>query len=406
MSEVENTQLQDLVARARTTTPPPPPKKRAAVEQANNDDALLEAALLAGGAEAPAPAPAAEVAAAPAAAPAAPKPAPAPVAEKPLPVAKAVSVSDSEILGDMSTLALHEAINAAINGSRKDSPIFKVAALQSGYTAEMAPLAFQEITRLQSSSVDAYAARMKLLRTLYDKIHAFSCPTMSFQDWLKQTAQGDYDTVMYGLYAATYPGDNEFDVRCRHCGHDNKITANVGALARVESDDVYAQIKHLLDPKTDFKGAIQNSLVGHTIQRRLPMSGIIAEIRNPSIQDYLDSVQWFVQAQDRNTGMLPDQLAGAETIRTLGMYVTRLLVPVPGTSNFVPVNALNDRLSLIGRLADEDGKALTAAVDEENTRLNISYQLPDYNCGGCGKKNGDLFLDFEALLFIKLRERA
>jgi len=406
MSEVENTQLQDLVSRARTSTPPPPPK-RAAAAQVNNEELLLEAALLASTAESssePAAAPAEPIqpVAAPAPAPAAVPAAPMPVA----PVAKAVSVGDNEILSDMSTLALHEAINAAINGSRKTSPVFKVAALQSGYTAEIGPLAFQEITRLQSSSVDAYAARMKLLRTLYEKIHTFSCPAFSFQDWLKQSAQGDYDTLMYGLYASTYPGSNEFDVRCRHCGHDNKITADVGALARVESDDVYAQIKHLLDPKTDYKGAIQNSLVGSTIQRRLPLSGIIAEIRNPSMQDYLDSVQWFVQAQDRNTGMLPDQLAGAETIRTLGMYVTRLLVPVPGTSNYVPVNGLNDRLSLIGRMADEDGKALTAAVDEENTRLNISYQLPDYNCGGCGKKNGDLFLDFEALLFIKLRERA
>jgi hypothetical protein len=382
---------------ARGTTPPPPPAARPApkpavapVVEAEVSNQTVDSIL-----ETP---PAAEEAVAPVVAVEEAK------AKSPAAVAVTVAVSDSSILSNAGTLALHEAMREALGGN--ETAAFKIAALQSGYTAEMGALAFEDISRIQASAVDAHAARIKLLRTLHARIQEFSCGQVKFQDWLKVTAQGDYDTLMYGLYAATYPGENEFDVRCRHCGHDNKVIVDVGQLARVESDDVYAEIRKLLDPKTDFKGAIQNSLVGRTVQRKLPQSGIIAEIRNPSIQDYLDGVQWFVNAQDRNTGALPTEIAGAEVIRTLTMYVPRLLVPAKGGSQYLPVDGQTERAQLIGRLPRADGQALTDAVDEETKKLEVSYSLPAYNCGACSKRNEDLFLDFEALLFIKLREKA
>ena len=390
-------QLGSVMDKAKAAIPPAPkPAPKPTPKPAATPEAAIEAALEA------AAAPAAE--AAPQPAEKAPAAAPEPKAEVEAPKAVEVSVTDSVILTGAGTLALHEAMKAALGGQKAAS--FKVAALQSGYTAELTALAFEDISRIQASSVDAHAARMKLLRTLHSRIAEYSCGPIKFQDWLKQTAQGDYDTLMYGLYAATYPGENDFDVRCRHCGRDNKLSVNVAQLARVESDDVYAQIRTLLDPKTDFKGAIQNSLVGRSVQRKLPQSGIIAEIRNPSMQDYLDGVQWFVNAADKNTGALPTEIAGAEVIRTLSMYVTRMLVPVPGGSQYIPVADQSDRAQLIGRLSRADGQALTDAVDEETKKLEVSYSLPAYNCAGCGKKNEDLFLDFEALLFIKLREKA
>ena len=322
------------------------------------------------------------------------------------PVAVEVSIGDSSIIsGGAGTLAMHEALKLAIGSSK--SAVFKVAALQSGYTAEMSALAFEDINRIQASSVDAHAARVKLLRTLYSRVQEFSCGPIKFQDWLKLTAQGDYDTLMYGMYAATYPGENEFDVRCRHCGHENKLSIDVGSLARVENEGVYSEIRRLLDPKTDFKGAITGSLVGRTVQRKLPQSGIIAEIRNPSIKDYLEGVQWYVNAQDKSIGALPVDISGAEVTRTLTMYVPRLLVPVPGTvGSYLPMTDQAGRAGAIGRLSQVDGTALAAAVDAETKKLEVSYSLPDYNCASCSKKNEELYLDFEALLFIKLRGTA
>lgn len=381
-------QLQTTMEKARAAAVPPAPKpalkpapaaQPTPVAEAVEADAVLQEAPVAAATQAQA----------------------APVVEVVAPTAAEVTVNDSMILTGAGTLALHEAMQNILGAQS----VFKIAALQSGYTAEIGPLAFEDISRIQSSALDAHAARMKLLKTLHSRIQDFSCGPIGFQNWLKQTAQGDYDTLMYGLYAATYPGENDFDVRCRHCGHDNKITVDVAQLARVESDDVYAEIRRLLDPKTDFKGAIQNSLVGRVVQRKLPESGIVVDIRNPSMQEYLDGVQWFVNAQDKTTGALPADIAGAEVIRTLSMYVPRMLVPVKGGSQYLPVTDQMARASLIGRLSRADGSALTDAVDAETKKLEVSYSLPAYNCAACGKKNEDLFLDFEALLFIKLREK-
>jgi len=331
-------------------------------------------------------------------------PAPEPKTEKPVAKAEPITIDSNLVLSGTGTLAVHETLSKLLK--RTGGPTFKVAALQSGYTAEFGALNFEETARLQASAVDAHASRVKLLRVVHGRVHEFSCGAIKFEDWLKLTAQGDYDTLLYGLYAATYPGENEFEVRCRHCGHENKVIVPVGSMARIEGAGVMDEIKRLLDPSSGYKGAITNSLVGRRVQRKLPETGIVVEITNPSLQDYLDGVQWFVQAQDRATGELPANLAGAETIRTLVMYVPRALIPMPGTNQYVELKGSAQLAQLIGKLSRADGQALVDAVDAEVKDLNVSYQLPAFNCGSCGKRNEDLVVDFETLLFFKLREKA
>jgi hypothetical protein len=340
-----------------------------------------------------------------AAPPAAAEPAPAPPMREPppRPKATAASVDDSSVLTGAGTLALHAAMKAALG--RGQSPVFKVVALASGYTAELAPLAFQEIARLQASAVDPHAARMKMLQVLHGRCTKFSCGQLRFNDWMKVTAQGDFDTLMYGMYAATYPGDNDFDVGCRYCGHSNKLVADVNTLARVASPDVYGEITKMLDPRTDFQGAIANSLVGREVQVELPDSKIVAAIHNPSMQEHMEGVQYYQGIIDRTTGLPPPARAGADTIRTMVLYTGRLLVPAPGGKYFA-VTTPDDKDSLIGRLSRADGTALADAIDEEVKKLSVSYQIPDFNCGGCGKRNTELALNFENLLFTKLQASA
>ena len=405
--------LNAVLARARAAAEVPPAPPPAAAPQDPIGDVL--AAEVPQAAPMPPGAPPAEELAGPAdgtvaatGAPAAveglPQDAPAtPPAARAAAKALPVTVDLSQILSAAGTLAVHEAVTAVLRAS--GGPTFKVAALQSGYAVEMGAINFEEVARIQASALDAHAARMKLLRVVHGRMSELSCGPITFANWLKVTAQGDYDTLMYGLYAATYPGDNEFDVGCRHCRHENKIRCDVGALARIEGGGVTEEIKRLLDPKTGHRGAITDSLVGRRVQRQLPVSGMVAEITNPSLQDYLDGVQWFVAAQDKATGELPPAQAGAETIRTLVMYVPRVLVPTRGGRTYMEVKGAQAVASLIGRLSRVDGSALVDAVDDAVKELNVSYQLPAFNCGGCGKRNDDMALDFEALLFFKLRER-
>jgi hypothetical protein len=324
---------------------------------------------------------------------------------KPKPKAEDFFVSPGDVLSGAGTLLLHAALVAAVD--KKKSPSFKVAALSSGYTAEMAPLNYQATTGIQASTLDAYTARLKLLQVLFERSTNFSCGPMKFQDWLKITAQGDYDTLMYGIYAATYPGDNEFDVGCRYCGHTNKLLTDVNTLARIVDKDVYGVVMALLDPKGDFKGAVTNSLVGKETQKRLPESGIVVGVKNPSIQDHLYGIQQFQALVDKTTGLPPLSQAGADAVRTLVLYSGTILVPTPeNASKYYPVTSTEGKVDLINKLSPVDGSALAAAVDSEVKRLGVNYRIPDFNCGACSKRNTELSIDFESLLFTKLRESA
>ena len=117
-----------------------------------------------------------------------------PAAEVALPQATqapAAKVSATEVaIADTSVQAGNalelNAVLRAVFGEKP--PVFKIAALQSGYTAEIAALTFDDINRIQASSVDAHAARMKLLRTLYSRITEFSCGPMVMALMSRRTA--------------------------------------------------------------------------------------------------------------------------------------------------------------------------------------------------------------------------
>jgi hypothetical protein len=323
------------------------------------------------------------------------------------PKARPVHIDESRVVSNAGTLKVMEAVKQAIAASNSSGGSFKVVALQSGYAAELSPLSFQDIARLQSSALDPFTQRNRLLETLHGHITKFSCQPMDFQSWKRRTAQGDYDTLMYGLYAATYPGDNEFEVGCKHCGHLNKLVVDVNHLVRaIKREEVFDKIKQVLEPAFgDYAGPIVDSLVGRAVQVELPQSGIVAEVRNPSLEDQMIGAQYFNSIIDHKTGAPPDRLAGIEKIRTLVMYTGRMLIPAGGGA-YVGMSDADQKTALIGKLTQRDGEALSRAVEAEAERLLVEYEIPPFPCGACSKRNDKLALDFTQLLFIKLQESA
>jgi hypothetical protein len=318
------------------------------------------------------------------------------------PKAEDVEIEPSSIVSGAGTLEMLATINA--NLKQTEGPTFQVAALQSGYSVQAQPLTFRQISALQASSVDPFAARTRLLRTVHACLGEFSCGKFPYPEWLARTAQGDYDSLMYGLYAATYPGSNEFDITCRHCNHLNKVSCDVADLAQIAGAGVRHMISRLIDPSVDKKSLLGESLVGRTVKKRLPKTGIVAEITNPSMQDYMDSVAYFQSITDKATGQLAPGREGEDQIRTLVMYTTRLLVPSRADrGKYVSIQKPDDRASLIGKLPRVDGAALTAAINAEVEHLSVNYKIPNFKCAACSKPNTELVLNFENLLFIKLQ---
>lgn len=164
----ESTTLQDKARAAAAAPAPRPAPKPVAAAPAPQPAAPVEQVTPV------AEAPAVESTVTHAAEPAAPVAETPKVEAAPAPKAVEVVLTDSMILDGAGSLAVHEALRVALGGTAK-SAVFKIAALQSGYTAEIGALAFEDISRIQASAVDAHAARVKLLKTLHSRIQEFSC---------------------------------------------------------------------------------------------------------------------------------------------------------------------------------------------------------------------------------------
>jgi hypothetical protein len=242
----------------------------------------------------------------------------------------------------------------------------------------------------------------KIFLTIWSKISALSMGKTPFEEWMRVTSHGDLASFYYALYAATWPGSNTFDVNCQHCSHANSVTLDIKDVQRVEDEEAYAATrKTLFDPAAKGLALFKNSIVNSPRKFRLPVSGIVAVVKMPSIIEYLNATQ---QYNDFVKGAKESAREGMETLYTIAMYTMQLLIPARGEAGrFYPLEDPARKMQTIGRLPQSDGRALADAIDEHYRKVMIRHQLPEFNCASCIKRNVRTDIDFEQLLFTKLR---
>ena len=66
---------------------------------------------------------------------------------------------------------------------------------------------------------DRYA---EIAKIIYNNIEDMSITKPSFSNWLKITALTDLETLLFGLFASTYPKESEVTIGCenRKCEKD------------------------------------------------------------------------------------------------------------------------------------------------------------------------------------------
>jgi len=330
--------------------------------------------------------------------------APAEPAAPPEPELKAEILPADFQLDSRAAVSALEALSA-IQNMTKDAPSFKVALLQSGFTVEVTPLHYRDMTRLLASSSDNYASQVRLLRTAHRQIVSWSCPPMDFDAFVDNCAHGDKETLLYGLYGATYPGDSEFDVPCKHCGHINKVRFGVSSIVRAEDPAVYGEIARLLDPSTDFKGAVQKSTVNDTRRVRLP-GGMIVTVQNPPLRVFLANLQRFAALNDPKTGQVRTEAEGLDSIISISMYIKEVHLPDPKGRGYISITDGAQKLDAISKLLGDDPAQLQLAIGKIVKELEVTYRMPAFNCAACTKVNDKMELSIEEVLFTKLQGRA
>ena len=204
-----------------------------------------------------------------------------------------INLTENDIVECNSSLDSMRLLSRVEEKNKSKRHIVKIIALQSGYSATVAPVGPNEMFRLSSSSLDSLAAYTLRLKTIYGSIVETSLGrSYKFEDWLKVTASEDVETFCKGIHQATYPGNIELDITCPHCSNTNKIEVSPDDVIQVCDESVYEEIQKHLEIDSDFKGLIEKSPLRQKNYYELPESAEVVQISIPSIYDQLMITKW------------------------------------------------------------------------------------------------------------------
>lgn len=314
----------------------------------------------------------------------------APVKKKPK---KKVDISKINIV-DSTALEKDTDLRHALFGSKA---AFQIVAAQSGYMAKIVPLVHKDVISLLYSNLSRYEYRKATFKVIYDKIAAISSERMSFEEWLRNTSVEDIETFYYGLYNATFPNEGTFTFTCPDCGEERTIKIGHNSLFRTTDKAKMKKLINTVSKEAISKEArLKYSLVGRTEAYVLEDSGIIAEIRTPSLWDSLEILR-----------VVPEKVIDRDTTSVTNMlYVKRFLIPTKDKTGYTEQKDSQELLRIIDNLTLDDANTLQEAVSERVDENRITYSIKNIKCPNCQKEIKETVISIEDILFTLIFEKA
>ena len=230
---------------------------------------------------------------------------------------------------------------------------------------------------------------------------------------MKITCFADLDVLYYGIYAATYPGSNTFDVTCSKCKHKNKVSIAPEHILTVEDKEAGSQVRTIINGVQTSEEVFNNSQMKKIKRIAFKKRKIILDMKIPSLQDNLDILREF------NNDI--EEMVNFENVLTLLMHIKAVYVPDvdhfnnTGEVRFVELDSLKAISKVITDMDEDEENIILEAIEEMQKKYAIRYEIPIFNCKGillnkddatnkvtstsCGNKIGPLSLDMEQLVF-------
>jgi hypothetical protein len=287
--------------------------------------------------------------------------------------------------------------SGAIDRILKSKSTFMVTLPQSAYVAKMSSLNLEDKIRILNSVETPFENRRKLYKMVYDHIEEMSITKPKFDQWIKMTSYHDVDTLLFGIYAQTYPGESDFDITCGKC--ENKVEAKIGAhlLSCMKDKDIYQHLDAVVQ-SNDPARTQAASMVHNTSRVLLPDSKLIFDIITPSIADHLMLLKAFN----------PKAVADISNIVGMMLFLKQIFIPDMAAFNqnkkaaFFMTEDRNEMLRIISNLSTKDGDKLNDEINERAKKYEINYQLPKMTCASCGNEIEAINIDCESILFSSM----
>jgi len=256
-----------------------------------------------------------------------------------------IDLDNIDIVEDNDTDPLELNTQVQLIEATRPNLVTPVIALKSGYKSDMLALTSMDkidLRNLQGTLVDQ---TLKMLRVVHRKIADTSVGKLKFEHWLNITAEEDYDTLLYGIFAATFPKATEYTITCGHCGTKNNLKLfPTHLLEVVDRDNASRYVQQVLEGWNRGPEFLKESLVAKTKRIMLPKSKFVIELCTPTLKMMIDNLTIVQRMKQQPAEMV------ALTKYMKGMYIPNIQALSQGKQKFHAIADPLERLHHITRL--------------------------------------------------------
>lgn len=280
----------------------------------------------------------------------------------------------------------------------ESNPSTRIVAVNSGYAASMdgfSSPALRNVSAELAQYDKDFGATDYRYRLVHSKIKDTTIGSMDYMTFLKNTSLLELDIFFYGIVCSTYPDKNQFPGKCPNpkCEAKFKYDYFNKDYLKVTSenvDEVTEKVAALLkgqaiNPEEIFENAPTNMVT----REILDDSGIIVELRHPTLYDHLYDV--LQTLEDKNSSLINSM-----------PFIETVLIPdidIEGNTSYFKLEKVENKLNTLEQLSEADDIKLAEKIKIIIDQSNIEFAMQNIECPYCKHKFADQIVSMEQMLF-------
>jgi len=232
-------------------------------------------------------------------------------------------------------------------------PEYEVITPQTKLSYTVRTLKVHEEERMKASLITPTKITEHLNKCIFEAIVKKPEAIKDFSMFLKATTLKDREALLYGLYHITYEEIRNYDVRCGSCKKEYPVTVKASEIFNINP----------------YPG---NDILDKKVKVLLPVSKITCTIKQPTLQDELDSLRNLVGSPGFTMDLLSETL-----------IIEKFEQEIPGSSESMVITEKQDVVSGYQSLPAKDKRSIYEKYNEEFGQFNITLRMKSF-CGNCG----------------------
>jgi len=284
----------------------------------------------------------------------------------------------------------------------------EVVAVQSGYKCLVSALKQRELRTIGRvrDNQDTYAYRLSIYETLFKKLSRFSCGNLSFEQFLRTTTYPDSQTLFFGLYSATFPGENEYRIRCENnkcpTGSFNIPINNDTLICVPPGTSTIQNIMQIIKGDTDPKEVMKNAYSRYIRRVFLDDNKKFVDFKIPSIYEFLQKA--YMQKKEEIIEEYSTDMYYAGFVNSIG-YLNVDEFSKTGRIEYFQIKDSREVDRFIADLSAEEKVEFDREAEAFLQECTVSYRIPKLRCPHCKHIMIQKELNMENLFFyVKSRK--